>query len=77
MLAFHSLDSLLPDDLILVGLSFVEANDLINFQATCRRYRNLETEDLPGYGGIFASVDGGTGRRIRPMLDYGKIRIEC
>lgn len=36
----------IPDELILGALSFVEAKDLINFQATCKRYRNLETEDL-------------------------------
>lgn len=35
----------LPDDLILIALSFVGAKDLLSFQSTCTRYQNLNNVD--------------------------------
>jgi hypothetical protein len=46
MKALHCLEDVMPDDLILVVLSFVEAEDLVKFQATCKRYQNLDSADL-------------------------------
>lgn len=40
-----ALSDLVPDDLILITLSFVDATDLGSFQSTCSRYRNLHNVD--------------------------------
>lgn len=47
LLHCHLLEDVIPDDLILVVLSFLEAKDLVRFQATGKRYhQNLDSDDL-------------------------------
>ena len=45
MTAVQCLEDLIPDELILVCLSFLQAKDVLTFQETCRRYQNLNAED--------------------------------
>jgi hypothetical protein len=41
----NALKDNLPDDLILIALSFLNAKDLLSFQSTCSRYLHLDNVD--------------------------------